>query len=683
MAERQRLLPRNSLLWLLGAQTLAMAPLLLELPIWLTLVWSGVLLWRLLEFLGHWQMPGGLTRMTLVAVCVSGLVLSFGRFLGMEPMVALLICAVLLKQLEVRQLRDAIVLVYLTYFLTALQFLFSQTLLAGVFGLLCFCVNTAALLAIHQPQGHQFPLRTLRLAAVLLLHSVPLMLLMFLVMPRLGSLWAVPNPGHTATTGVSDSMAPGDFVRLSRAGGVAFRATFQTGLPGREELYWRGLVFSRFDGRRWQQAEAFDYLRDGSPVNWQSERPAPWRQLAQPRGRPVSYRVVMEPSQQPWLYSLGLATDVRTSASLPLGFTRDFRLLSAEPVYQRLAYQVNSALDYALEPGFLPNWRRRNELALPAGFNPQSLAQARQWRQQWPDADEYIAGVLQYFRAQFVYSLQPPALGRDSVDDFLWRTREGFCEHFASSFVVLMRAAGIPARVVAGYMGGEFNELENYVVVHQYDAHAWAEVWLEARGWVRVDPTAAVAPERVRQSLGDSRAADIESLVSLGRYRHIQWVAQLRLHWDAIQYRWDRAVLGFDRNSQSQLLERWLRGTSPLKIVLVVLIGGGLALALLSLHLWWQSRPPRRSTAQRFYQRAEKLLARYGQRRAAGESAAEFARRVAAAQPGLAPAVERVTACVEAMLYEERPVSAPQLKQALAELKGALRGSGLVKKTSL
>ena len=561
-------LPRNSLLWLLSAQSLALAPLFYYLPTWLLVVWSSVLLWRLQLFRGQWQMPGWFTKSTLVTVCCAGLLSSFGRFLGMEPMVALLICALLLKQLEMQRHRDALLLVYLTFFLVAVQFLFNQSLVIALYGGICFWVNTVALLAIHQPKGHEYPRRSMRLAGRMLLHSIPLMVLLFLVMPRLGNLWAVPNPSHGATTGVSDSMSPGDFSKLTRSGGVAFRVSFEGSRPSQEQLYWRGLVFSSFDGRRWEQADPYHYRYDGSPVNWRNEPRLPWRPLAQAlAGDRYHYQVTMEPSFQPWLYSLSLPTSYSIASGFNLGFTRDFRLIADKSIHQRTQYLVTSSVNYALEPDPLPDWRRRLELFLPEGYNPRALAMATQWRQQAGSDWQYVNRVLEFYRSRFTYTLEPPALGQHTVDDFLFATQQGFCEHFASSFVVMMRAAGIPARVVAGYMGGEFNEAENYLVVHQYDAHAWTEIWLQGRGWVRVDPTAAVAPERVRQSLGQSSADQVQGLLSLGRYRHIKILNQLRLEWDALNYRWHQAVIGFDAQSQSRFLSRWFGRIDPLKMV--------------------------------------------------------------------------------------------------------------------
>ncbi len=672
-AERY-LISRNSLLWLIGAQGLAIAPLLLHLPVWLFAVWVCVLIWRLQEFRGRWQMPRTLTKVVLVVVCVAGLFISFGRLLGLEPMVAMLVSALLLKLLEMQRRRDALLVVYLTFFLIGVQFLFTQALLASLYALVCLWCAVCSLLSLNQPKGDHYPLRSLRLSGRLLLHSIPLMVLMFLIMPRIGSLWAVPSVSKSAKTGVSDSMSPGDFSQLSRAGGVAFRVSFDGSLPAQEQLYWRGLVFSDFDGRRWTQADPSDYLRDGPMVDWgKSSRRgnAQWRSLGQGVGEAISYRVIMEASQQIWLYGLQLPTEF--NGDVGVGLARDFRLIAKRPLSQRTQYRVTSQLDYQLEAESLPQWRLRRELQLPDDFNPRSLATARQWREESSSEREYIQRVLSHYRQSFFYTLEPPSLGRDTVDEFMWQTQQGFCEHYASSFVVMMRAAGIPARVVAGYQGGEYNEQENYLIVHQYDAHAWAEVWLAGEGWVRVDPTAAVAPERIRQSLGDLFTDDVEGFASLGRYRNIPFLDNLRLQWDSINYKWHLAVMGFDSEVQSSLFNRWMGGVSPLKMVLVVLGGGGLILALMSLHLWWSSRPLPKTIAQRYYSRFETALKRKGWVRLPSETAGDFASRIERAHQGVGEPVLAFTRLFEGYEYQDKPVTRESWRQSLARVRQSLR----------
>lgn len=669
-APERYLISRNTLLWLVAAQGIAIAPLLLYLPLWLFAVWGVVLLWRVQEFRGHWQMPRKLTKIALVTICVAGLFSSFGRLLGLEPMVSMLVCALLLKLLEMQRRRDALLVMYLTFFLIGVHFLFTQTLLASLYCVISLWCALSSLMSMNQVRGNQRPWRTLKLSGRLLVHSLPLMVLLFVIMPRIGSLWAVPNVSKTAKTGVSDSMSPGDFSELSRAGGVAFRVTFDGAVPAQSQLYWRGLIFSDFDGRSWTQADPHDYFRGGPMVDWENTKRASWRSLAVGEGNSIDYSVILEPTQQNWLYSLQLPSYY--SGDMGVGLARDFRLISKKTLSQRSQYRVISDLDNRVEFEPLPEWRLERELQLPDGFNERSRATAKQWRQQSDSETAYIERVLSHYRDSFYYTLKPPALGRDTVDEFLWQTQKGFCEHYASSFVVMMRAAGIPARVVAGYQGGEFNALDNYLIVHQYDAHAWAEVWLDGRGWVRVDPTAAVAPERVNQSLGSLFTSDVESLVSVGRYRHIPLLANLRMRWDSVNYNWHRAVMGFDNESQAELLSNWMGDISPVKMVLFVLISGGSVVALMALHLWWTTRPAAKTRSQQYYLRFERLLRRKGWTRQSAETPGDFAQRIHLRHESVGRAVRDFTELFESNEYADEQVSVAQWRQALLNVRQSL-----------
>ncbi len=655
------LLPRNSLLWLLGAQTAAIAPLIPQLPVFMVAAWAAVMLWRLQVFRGRWDFPRAPMKMALVVFFALALYLNYGRFLGLEPMVALLVSACLLKLLEIRLYRDLLLVVYLSYFLIATQFLFSQSILTTLYGLLCVWLVTVTLLVVHQPSGHARPLRSVRLAGRLLLHSLPMMLLMFLIMPRLGSFWAVPSLQHTAKTGVSDSMSPGDFAALTRSADVAFRVTFDDQLPSPNQLYWRGLVFSDFDGRRWQQAKPEDYF-DGAIVDWhRASRTPAWRDLVDYVSDPLSYEVIIEPTYQPWLYSLAAADTVETK----MGLTRDFRLLRRDPVDKRIRYRAKSFLNYRLEVEPLPKWRSRRELQLPEGYNPQSRQVARQWLAEAGSESAYIERVLGLYRDSFTYTLKPPVLGKHTVDDFLWRTQRGFCEHFSSSFVFMMRAAGIPARVVAGYQGGEYNKAQNYLVVRQYDAHAWAEVWLAGRGWVRMDPTAAVAPQRIERGLDSALSSEEAS--SLQPLRNFAIYSRLLLEWDALNYRWHRSVLGYDSQAQANTLKNLLGEVTPQRLVLFMASVGGGILLLVALHLYWQRRPKPQDPVLKYYQRFTDKLTRRDLPRQLGEPPRDYLARLATSplieqKPQLLEEASMITALFEQIYYQDRRVLLPQLK---------------------
>lgn len=653
-------IPRNSLIWLLLAQWVVILPHVSHLPAGLLVGGLIVLLWRIQVYRGVWRFPGNLLKLLLVLLSAVSLKLGYGRLFGLEPMIALLIAAFLLKSLEMHSRRDALVVIYLGFFTAATQFLISQTILSTFYGFLSLLLLTTALLGINQSQGHRHIRHSLSSAGRLLLQSLPLMLLLFFVMPRIGALWTVPLQRHAAQTGVSDSMAPGDFTRLSRAGGLAFRASFDGPIPSADKLYWRGLVFSRFDGRRWSQAETYDY-RDRPVIQWREMPAADWRQLVEPLGSEVDYSVILESTQQPWLYALSVPLSIPADA----GLVRDFRLLARKPVRQRREYRVRSALDFRLASQGLPPWQRELELKLPVGLNPQTRKVAAQWRRQASSDEELINRVLSLYQREFTYTLEPPGLGRHSVDEFLWQTKRGFCEHFASSFVFFMRAAGIPARVVVGYQGGERSPLDDYLLVYQYDAHAWSEVWLPGRGWTRVDPTAAVAPSRIERGINDAlderESRLIGGALSLERYRYITLLNQLRLRWDVLNYSWHRWVLGYDAQSQSAFLHRWLGGVDPWRIALLLVGGGGAVLGAITLWLWWRGR--RRLDPQtRLYSRFLRCLARRGLERQRGEAPRMFAARAAKQRPELKATVDEITRLYERAAYADD-------QSALAELR--------------
>lgn len=664
--------PRNSLLWLISALSLSILPIIDELPIWLVIVWLGVVIWRVQIFRGYWQLPSSLNKTVIAVVCMAGLYQSFDRFLALDPMAALLCCALLLKLLEMQSRRDAVMLIYLSYFVIALQFLFSQVLSALLIGLVCFWIVTTALLVLNQPQGHSFPRRSLRLSGRILLHSFPLMILLFLIFPRIGSLWSMPlhNGG---VTGVSDSMSPGDFSSLSRSGGVAFRVKFDGDAPKPEELYWRGLTFSQFDGRRWKPITELSngWLQRGSKKSSENQSELT---SGEALGRDFSYRIIFEPSQQHWLYSLMLPSNFNTAADIKIKKLNDHRLVSNKPVRQRIDYQVDSHLNYKIGLDITAS-QQQVDLRLPADSNPKSVAIAKQWRSEAGSDEVYIQRLLSLYNSEFEYTLEPPTLGTHTVDEFLWQTKQGFCGHFASSFVVMMRAAGIPARVVVGYQGGEYNKLEDYYVVHQYAAHAWAEVWLQGRGWVRYDPTAAVAPERVLQSLGDLASNFVDSRFSLGRYRQFALINSLRMQWDALNYRWHTSVMEFDNDQQSLLLSDWLNGITALKMAIVVLSAGGSVFILMTLHLLWRGRPKPVSDTLKAYARLERLLKSKGFIRQQGEPPGDFARRVVNKYPSVEIPLMQATRMFEQAQYESKEFSTRQMKQQLRLLKLLLHKS--------
>ena len=630
-------MPRAGLAWLLCAQIAIAAGLAPVMPVWILLLLAVICLWRLQVHRGLWSYPGRWAKVLMLLALLLGMLFSFQRFTGLEPLTALLVSAAAFKLLEMQRRRDGLKLVFVCYFTATLQLLYEQTIAVALYTLLCLLLVTAALTGIFQrADGRGSGWAPLQRSTALFMQSVPLMVVLFLVLPRLPAFWGVPGQ-QQASTGVSGEMSPGDFSKLGKNGDLAFRVAFESGEPPAAHLlYWRGPVLTHFDGRRWSQMDPINF-RDGPHVLWGGNegfsRGRHWNERIERSGQKRDYTVVIEPTQRPWLFALAAPE----SSDSTVGLTREMRLVSQQPISTKKHYSVSWWPQYRYFADTLVSWQRRQVLDIPAGYNPRALELARDWRQQAVTEEAYIERVLQWFNREFTYTLQPPRLGVHTVDEFLWQSQRGFCEHYAGSFVFLMRAGGVPARVVTGYQGAERHP-DGYLLVHQYNAHAWAEVWLPGRGWVRVDPTAAVAPERIEQGaesfFAGSQAESAGDAFSLSRFRHISWLNSLRLQLDALDYYWSTWVLGYPRQQKS-LLQRWLGEISWQRVGLLLLATGVLVIAGVLLWLLRGSLKARtRSPLQRQFQRLCRKLEKAGWPRQPGEGPKAYRLRLQAANLG-------------------------------------------------
>ncbi len=649
-------LPRCALSWLLLAQFTLIAPHLPRLPPWIVGVWLLAAFWRVVMLRGRWGLPSRWLKYLMLLLAVAGVRLHYGSFIGLEATVALLISAFCLKLFEARQRRDAYLLLFLGFFVAATQFLFDQSLISALYMLLPVLLLTSALVALHRSDRDGCSLAPLYTALQLSAQALPLMVLLFLVMPRFAPLWQVPMARESARTGLSEELAPGDIAQLSLSADLAFRAVFGDEVPAAAALYWRGLVLDQFDGRRWRPGRF-----SGTPRSVIGDEPA--------RGATLDYQVFLEPTGQRWLFALERPAPVDPRTLL----TYDYRLVTFEPVYARFAYRARALPQAALDLQLDRRLRERN-LQLPPAGNPRTREWIDALRLQHSDDAALVRALLDHFRREpFVYTLRPPLLGDDPVDQFLFDTRRGFCEHYASAFTFALRAAGVPARIVAGYQGGEINPLNGTVLVHQFDAHAWSEVWLDGRGWVRFDPTAAVAPQRIERGL-ESAVASGEFLagspLSANRYRSIALLNRLRLQLDELNYQWTRLVLNYRDDTQQQFLQRLLGGIDPWRIAALLFGGGVLLFGTIALLLLWRRRPPPLPPAQRLYRRLCQRLARQGYPRPAGMAPGDYARWVVAQQPRWQWVVE-ATRCFEALSY--RALTDPQRRLLMKRLHRLVR----------
>lgn len=548
---------------------------------------------------------------------------SFGYLVGRDPSVAFLYILVAIKYLETRTARDGTLLVCLACFLLVTPFFYSQSLLAALAAVPAVVLVGVALdvLAYRGPDAQaRFRWATAtRRSGVMMLQGLPVALLLFVLFPRLAApLWGLPQD-FGAQTGLSDSMSPGQISDLSLSDAVAFRVDFDDSLPPPRQRYWRGPVFSRFDGRTWRPA--FQGLRG---------------ELEPVRGYELAYTVTLEPSNRMSLFALDLPSSmpiIATASGAPTApplLTRDLQLVTRTPLTQPVRYAQRSVLRSDFPAAGAQD--ARGNLGLGEG-NPRTLELARELRDKHPDDVGYIRAVLAMFHDEpFVYTLAPPYFERDPVDLFLFDARRGFCEHYASAFTLLLRAAGIPARVVTGYQGGTINPNGNYMIVRQSDAHAWSEALLGGR-WQRFDPTAAVAPSRIEIGLGGALPAG-EPVPFLARLDST-WLTGVQLAWDSFNYDWRRNVIGYNRDRQQSLFRDWkLDRFAPWQVVALA----GLAVfawgALVVGWLMWKRR--RQERALVLWDDLNRRLARAGLPRHPYEGPLAFAARAADRWPQFA-----------------------------------------------
>ena len=650
---------KSDMLMLLGACLLVLLPHLLHVSAAITSAVLVLLGWRgWIVFSGH-RLPPRWLLLPVAAAAMGCIWLTYRTFFGRDAGVGMLTFLLVLKLLEMHAKRDMFVVLYLSFFLMLTSFFYSQTIGTA----LLMMAALVALLTAHtafQYAGVLPPLKKrLRLTLTIVGLAVPLMLVLFFLFPRIaGPLWGLPGDAISGRSGLSDSMSPGTISDLALSDDIAFRAKFIGPVPPQRQLYWRAAVLGHFDGRTWTQ---------------NSTRPLPPKSIQVAAGSaPIRYQVTMEPTGRRWLYALDIPVDVPSVVGQRVFRTNTFEVLSALPVNERLRYDVASWTDFRLQSVGSPD-DITEALQRPIGFNPATAELAQKLLQQSTDSTELIRLVLTYFRREpFRYTLEPPLLNRNGIDDFLLTTRAGFCEHYAAAFVVLMRDLGIPARVVTGYQGGELNPVDGYLEVRQSDAHAWAEVWLEQRGWVRVDPTAAVAPERIEHKVGLRAPRGIfGGLIALGP-ANSTWLPLLRLNLDALANSWNQWVLGYSPKRQQSLIGSLGLGEVDWMKLTLLMFGSGTAVMALSM-IPLMLRRPKVAPLDRLYRRFCQSLARYGLVRTIDEGPGSLRERVM--RDSKLPAAKKSAAVrflerYEALQYGR--LTTPARNTALTQLKALL-----------
>ncbi|MFA5984014.1 MAG: DUF3488 and transglutaminase-like domain-containing protein [Methylococcaceae bacterium] len=624
---------KSTLLFLFSAIGLIVLPHINHIPPSLFAYFYGLWAWRMLCL---WQ-PKWLPKPYLIAVLAgAGIFLIYRQhigLLGQDAGTNLFITALGLKLFEIKSLRDIYLIVFLAFIVASSQFLYEQNILMALYIVLVSTVLFATLIIINSLNVQtKFALKT---AATLIAQALPMTVVLFVLFPRLEApQWLIFDEDHHAHSGLSDTLEAGSITNLGLSDELVFRAKFNNRMPPPSERYWRGPVFSHTTGRQWL------------PVN--SKTP-----LSKPSfiGEPYHYTLLMEPQAKNWVFALDLASDF----SLPLSQHANFQLTTDENPDKRAEYELTSYPEY--NTGNLTAEDEQQNLQLPDNVSDKIKQLVEQLDGYTGKPEKFISQLLQYFKDQdFYYTLTPPVMQKNPIEEFLFESRHGFCSHYASTFVYLMRVAHIPARVVTGYQGGEFNPVGNFLEIRQANAHAWAEVWLAGKGWVRFDPTAAIAPERIEQGI------NVDLQISNGRLSFgsntikanagLNWLKHTRQFWQSVDYNWQRWVINYDNNNQYQLLASL--GINNIKSLIYWLIGSIAALTgLLSLFLLYQAKS--KDKVGLIYQRFCQKLTRHGLIRQPTEGAQDFAQRICLQLPAHTETIKQITALYLKLRYGKQP----------------------------
>jgi protein-glutamine gamma-glutamyltransferase len=540
-------LPRDArdTLFLLAVIAWVVLPHVGHLPLWCTALTAALLAWRGRIAVRGKALPSRWWMAGLIALTLGLTLMSHRTLLGRDAGVTLIVVLLALKTLELRARRDAMVVFFLGFFAMLTNFFFSQSLLTAGAMLLALVGLLTALVNAHMPAGRPSLLEAARISSRMALLGAPIMALLFVLFPRIAPLWGMPGDAMAGRTGLSAQMEVGTIASLAQDDSIALRVRFEGRPPPQGQMYFRGPVLSQFDGRQWRALQP----GPGVPAGALQASAA----ALQVQGAPVRYEVSLEPHNRPWLLVLDAAVRAPEGGRLDPFMTGDLQWLADQPVTELVRYRAESHPEFRHGPasrsGLLPAY-----LDIPAGSNPRTVVFAQELMRSHPERAARVEAALQVLRTGgYRYTLEPGLFGQHTADEFWFDRKQGFCEHIASSFVILMRAANIPARIVTGYQGGEINSVDGFWTVRQSDAHAWAEVWLEGRGWVRVDPTGSVLPGRI----GSAQRLQAPQGVFAGAIATVNpnLAVQLRAAWEALNNSWNQWVLNYSQGRQLDLLK--------------------------------------------------------------------------------------------------------------------------------
>ncbi len=621
-------IPRKSLIMIMTAQAMVVLPHVAQISVWIIGLGLFCAWWRWMIFLGRRKFPSFWIRAALVSSSAAGVIISEGITKNLETWTALLIVAFALKLLEMKTQRDAYVVIFIAYFVISVEFIFNHSMQIVAYEFCALILVTAAMVGMNQFHTRVRPRESIKIAFKILAQAMPLMIVFFILFPRIGPIWSIANPNQKARTGLSSEMTPGDIASLARSDEIVFRAIFKDTPPPNSELYWRGRVYANFENGTWSSADIPRKHRNIPRVDWVRNKNVSWFVPDVTGVDKISYSVLLEPTYDQWLFGIDLALSQTQST----GLMWDYRLINKLPVQSLLRYEVDTYPKATLN-SWLPEFLMLQTTYVDAEDNPRTVNFSRNLYKESTDIEEFVEKILNHIRKQpYHYTLEPPTLNRtSSIDQFWFDTRSGFCAHYAGAFVYMMRAAGIPARMVGGYQGGEINPVTGHMVVRQYMAHAWTEIWLPNKGWQRIDPTAAVAPSRIEDGLNAAlQESDLSSLSAFTNVRlsGVLGLQKMMFLLESLEYRWNLFVIGYDTELQSDFLQKLLGKITVAKIALVLFTGALLSVAFVAISLFWPRRRSNSHPVIKTFQAFTNRLRKLGLKRNPQETPAQFIEKI-------------------------------------------------------
>jgi len=610
--------------WALICIILVLSPQAMVFPGWISALIILFLLWRFFINLNPNHQPSKWLLILILFSTTFLVFIDYGTIIGKTAGTAFIGILLSIKLLESKVKKDYMVVIALCFFFLVLNFLISQSILTAIYLFLTVIVLIATMILINQETAPFQTKARFKYATKLTLQALPLMLIIFILFPRIpGPLWALPNDAKSGTTGLSDSMTPGNIAELIQSSALAFRVKFENNIPSRNDLYWRVMVFWQFDGRTWRKGPK-NQNRNMTISN---------------QAKVVDYTITLEPSKSKWLPAL----DIPFGGKNKVIFTNDFTLETKDDIDSLFRYNSKSFLKYTVNKD-ISSWESFAGLSVPHQKNPKTIALGKKWATEFSNPVDIVNKALDKFNKQeYHYTLHPPlTLSDHPVDEFLFETKSGFCEHYASAFTLLMRSAGIPSRVVVGYQGGTINPFTGDYSIKQSDAHAWAEVWIDGRGWIRTDPTAAIAPERIEKNV-NAALAENES-----RPLHMRLdfgvIKQLKLYWDAVDNKWKQMVLGYNFKRQKDFLsDLFKRDIQFQDLGLMLIFAFFVTTFLIALLIFKPFSFHKIDPMQKLYNRFCKKMHKLNIIRVQSEGPQDFAKRIIKTKPELKDKVESIT----------------------------------------